>query len=248
MLLPYVRIRMRLLDHLKIGSSVAGGVATATWKIFTATVLSPWLLLFVMSGFVGAAIRGLFGFLSSKTKYMQTLSSNLYFQNLANNLSALAHLTDCAEAEEYKELLLAYYILYVERGRDYTQEQLDRRVEQWLHAEFGLHVDWDVSEVVRKLAEKNLLVRRDSSDCCLSENGHIPLDASLASASPSPSPAAILKVYDLPSSLRRLDAVWDAYYDYNGKRPPGHDRVADAQWPADSRNHGNRAEDAAATR
>jgi hypothetical protein len=57
MLLPFVRIRMRLLDHLKIGSSVAGGVATASWKVLTATILSPWLLLLVMSGFLGAVSR-----------------------------------------------------------------------------------------------------------------------------------------------------------------------------------------------
>ena len=88
MLLPYVRIRMKWLDHLKIGSSVAGGVATAVWKVFTATMFSPWLLLLVMFGFIGAAVRGVFGFISRKTKYLHALSSNLYFQNLANNTRA----------------------------------------------------------------------------------------------------------------------------------------------------------------
>jgi hypothetical protein len=230
MLLPYVRIRMRLLDHLKIGSSVAGGVATASWKAFTASVLSPWLLLLVMSGFVGAAIRGLFGFLSSKTKYMQTLSSNLYFQNLANNASALAHLTDCAESEEHKELLLAYYILYVERRHDYTQEQLGRRVEQWLKTEFGLDVTVDASEAVRKLVEKNLLVRSP-----------LPVSASASADN-------VLRVYDLPSALRRLDAVWDAYYSYAGVRLPDQDRLADANWPACSHDKSEPGEEAAATR
>jgi hypothetical protein len=214
MLLPYVRIRMRLLDHLKIGSSVAGGVATAGWKVFTATILSPWLLLLVMFGFTGAAIRGFFGFLSSKTKYMQALSFNLYFQNLANNTSVLAHLIDSAEAEECKELLLAYYILYVERRRDCTQNELDRRAEQWLRTEFGLDVDFDISGAVRKLVEKNLLVRRPSP------------------ASGSAAAEDVLKVYDLPSTLRRLDAVWDAYCSCGGVQLPKQDRLADADWPA----------------
>lgn len=227
MLLPYVRIRMRLLDHLKIGSSVAGGVATAVWKVFTATMLSPWLLLLVMSSFIGAAIRGLFGFLSRKTKYMHVLSSNLYFQNLANNTSALAHLVDSAEAEECKELLLAYYILYVERRHDYTQDELDRRVEQWLRTEFGLDVDLEVSDAVRKLAEKDLLVRCTSS------------------ASGSAAADGVLKVYDLPSTLRRLDAVWDAYYSYEGVQLPEQDHLADADWPAYPRPTAERAEEAA---
>jgi hypothetical protein len=227
MLLPYVRIRMRLLDHLKIGSSVAGGAAMAAWKVFTATILSPWLLLLVMSGFTGAAIRGVFSFVSSKTKYMQALSSSLYFQNLANNTTALAHLVDSAEAEECAELLLAYYILYVERTRDYTQHTLDRRVEQWLRTEFGLDVDFEASDAVRKLVEKDLLA------CCPSP------------ASQSAAVGGVLKVYDLPSTLRRLDAVWDAYYSYNGVLLPEQDRLADANWPAYPRHKAERAEEAA---
>jgi hypothetical protein len=216
MLLPYVRIRMRLLDHLKVGSSVAGGVATGAWKVLTATILSPWLFLLVMSGFAVAAIRGVFSFLSSRTKYLHALSSSLYFQNLANNASALAYLVDAAEAEECKELLLAYYVLYVERQRDFSQQELDRRVEEWLRTEFDLKVDFEVSDAVRKLIEKQLLVRR-------------------APAGGSPSGAsdggAVLKVYDLPSALRRLDAAWDEIYSYNGVQSPDQDRLADAERP-----------------
>jgi hypothetical protein len=217
MLLPSVRIRMRLLDHLKIGSSVVGGVATAVWKVFTATILSPWLILFALSGFVGAAIRGLFGFLSRKTKYLHTLSSNLYFQNLANNSSVLAHLIDSAEIEECKELLLAYYILYVERRQDYTQDDLDRRAEQWLRAEFGLDSDVEAADAVRKLAEKDLLVRRRSSE------------PELAAAD------SVLKVYDLPSALRRLDAAWDTLFPFRRLQSAEQDRLADADLPAPTR-------------
>jgi hypothetical protein len=200
---------------------VAGGVITAAWKMFTATILSPWLLLLVAASFIGAGVRGIFGFLSRKTKYMHALSSNLYFQNLANNASALAHLVDSAEAEECKELLLAYYILYVERHRDFTQDELDRRIEHWLRAEFSLDVNLEVSDAVRKLAEKDLLVRRPSPE----------QEATVSDG--------ILKVYDLPSALRRLDAVWDAYYSYRGTRLPEQDRLADADWPA---SLGNTAE------
>lgn len=213
MVLPHVRIGMRLLDHLKIGSSVAGGVATAAWKAFTAAILSPWVFLLVMSGFVGAMVRAMFSFFSSKTRYMQTLTASLYFQNLANNSSALAHLVDAAEAEECKELLLAYYMLYVERDRDYTQDALDRRVEEWLREEFGLDVDFEVPDAVRKLCEKELMVRRP------------PCPGAAADAEP------VLKVYDLPSSLRRLDEVWDEYFAYNGTLSAENDRLADGPWP-----------------
>jgi hypothetical protein len=204
---------MRLLDHVKIGSSVAGGVVTAAGKAFAAAIFSPWVFLLILSGFIGAIVRGVFSFFSNKTRYMQALSTSLYFQNLANNSSALAYLVDAAEAEECKELLLAYYLLYVERDWDYTQEGLDRRVQQWLEAEFGLKVDFEVPEAVQELLAKRLLVRRPPA------------------GSGSPNAAAVLKVYDLPSALRRLDEVWDNYSSYSQTRSADQDRLADDNWP-----------------
>jgi hypothetical protein len=53
-----------------------------------------------------------------------------------------------------------------------------------------------------------------------------PSSASGASAGDS-----VLKVYDLPSTMRRLDAVWDAHYPYAGVDSPKEDRLADAVWP-----------------
>ena len=209
MLLPYVKIRMRLLDHLKIGSTLAGGVATAGWKAFTVAALSPWLFLTILSGFVGATVKGVFSFFSSKAKYMQALTASLYFQNLANNGSALAHLVDAAEAEECKELLLAYYLLYVERNRNFSSEALDRRVEGWLRDEFQLDVDFEVGDAVAKLLEKGLLVRRPGGV----------------------NQEAVLKVYDLPSALRRLDEIWDGYFRFNQGSPSPNDRLADGNWP-----------------
>ena len=220
MLLPKVHVRMKLVDKAQIGSTVAGGIGTACWKAFAAAVLSPWVFLTLLAGFAGAALKGVFGFLSTKTHYMQALSSSLYFQNLGNNSSALALLIDTAEAEEAKELLLAYYMLYVERDRDFTVAGLDRRIEQWLRDEFALDVNFAVGEAVAKLREKGLLVERP---------------ATAPAGTTAGTPAAqrkILKVYDLPSSLRRLDETWDNYFAYNGHRDPAQDRLADGG-PAD---------------
>jgi len=204
MMLPGVRILMRWFDRIKIGSTVAGSLATAGWKAFTAAILSPVLFLIVLAGFAGAFVKGLFSFFNSKTRYMQALSSNLYFQNLANNTSALALLVDAAESEEAKELLLAYFLLYVERKRDYTPETLDERAQQWLREEFGLEADFEVQDAVRKLIEKGLVVQGER---------------------------AILKVFDLPTALRRLDRVWDDYFAAGDIDVPAADRLADGDWP-----------------
>jgi hypothetical protein len=214
MVLPRVRVRMRWLDGLKIGSSLAGSVGTACWKAFTAVLLSPWLFLFVFSTFLIAMIRAFFAYLGSKTRYLQVLSANLYFQNIANNAGALAYLVDSAEAEEIKELLLAYYLLYLERDRDYTVEALGQRVNHWVREQFGREIEFDAPAAVRKLMEKGLAVRR-AAGC----------------ADPAAAPASVVKVFDLPTALRHLHQAWDGFYPYNAEHPAAEDRLADATWP-----------------
>lgn len=196
---PEIRVQMKLFDKLKVGGTVAGGLATPIIKLFTAAIVSPVVLVIVGVGFLGAFFKGVFSFLTSKTKYMQTLSSSLYHKSLANNVSALTRLVDAAEAEEVKELLLAYYILYSERDRDYTMDELDARVEAWLHEHFDLpHVDFEVDDAVRKLIDKDLIEVREQPD-----------DVGLT--------RQVLKACDLSTALDRLDQWWDDYFSPNSE-------------------------------
>ena len=212
---------------MKIGTSFVGGLATASWKFWTAAVLSPWVLLVVGCGFAGACVNGVTNFVASKTRYIQKLTTSLYFQNLANNSSMLAHVIDSAEAEQCKELLLAYFLLYVERNRDFTREQLDRRAEQWLAAEFGVTVDFDISAAVQKLLDKELVVqqRRPVAAATVNEPVLKVFDSTSSTNEP------VLKVYDLPSSLYRLDEAWEDCFEDNEISRGGEHRLADADWP-----------------
>ncbi len=227
---PDVRIRMRLLDRLTIGSTVAGGLFAPILKLLTA-VFTPVLFLIVLGGLIAAFVKGVFSFLRCKTKYMQKLSSSLYFQNLANNTSALTHLVDAAEAEEVKELLLAYFILYVERNRDHTLEELDGRVEKWLREQFQIDVDFEADDAVRKLLEKDLMILRPLGTGPAGE-GEGPQGKGAGTVRPEPPvPRPVLKVYDLPTALRRLDRWWDNYFTAGDRGDPAGDRLADGGWP-----------------
>lgn len=229
MITPRVRVQMRVFDKLKIGSTVVGSLVAPVFKLMMAAAFSTFLFVIVLAGCIGAFVKGVFSFLSSKTKYMQTLSTSLYFQNQANNASVLTRLVDAAEAEESKELLLAYFLLYVERDRDYTMEELDRRVETWLRARFDVDVDFEVDDAVRKLIEKDLVVERvvEPAPAALARGG----SAAEGSPGESPEPRRILKVYDLPSSLRRLDEWWDNFFVAAGGGDSSDDRLADGDWP-----------------
>ena len=194
MMAPEARVQMKLLDKLKVGGTVAGGLLAPILKLFTVAIISPVALLAILGGCIAAFFKGVFSFLTSKTKYMQTLSSSLYYQSLANNLSALTRLVDSAEDEETKEFLLAYCMLYNDRDQNYTLNELDARVERWLHEEFDLpNVDFEVDDAVRKLVDKELLTLREE-------------------IAPDGSTRSILKVHDLPTTLKRLDQWWDNYF------------------------------------
>ncbi len=244
MIAPRVRVQMRMFDKLKIGSTVAGSLFAPIFKLVMAAAFNTVLFAIVLAGCVGAFMKGVFSFLSSKTKYMQALSTSLYFQNQANNASVLTRLVDAAEAEEAKELLLAYYMLYIERDCDYTMDELDARVEEWLKWQFELDVDFEVDDAVRKLVEKELMVERvvepaaAATTTAAAEAGTDPQAAPETPASPEaeagqtePEVRRILKVYDLPSTLRRLDQWWDNYFMANNEGDPSNDRLADGEWP-----------------
>ena len=230
MMLPSPRPVMRLFDKIKVAFTVAGGLFPPVLKVLFMAALSPMLLLVVMGGCVGALVKGVISFLARKTKYMQTLSSCLYFQNLANNTSALTRLVDAAEAQESKELLLAYFLLYVERKHDYTMDELDERVEQWLLDQFGQDIDFEVDDAFRKLVEKDLMVEREVPAAAQGPgagDGSEPQEP--------PPPRSILKVYDLPTSLRRLDEWWDNYFPFSNEGDAANDSLAEGVWPPFSR-------------
>ena len=226
MVLPRVRIRMRWVDGLKIGSGLLGSVGTAAWKAFAAAfVLEPVLFMITLGTFLAAAVRAVYSYVTNKSRYMQALSANLYFQNLANNASVITHLLDSAEAEEAKEMLLAYFILYVERERDYTTGELGRRVQQWVHDEFRQEINFDVGEALTKLIRRGLAIERFVSG---DRRQWRPDEAEGTAPPPC---HRVLKVYDLPTALNRLDRAWDRLYPRGTGQPDDVARVADGQWP-----------------
>ena len=69
----------------------------------------------------------------------------------------------------------------------YTEEELDDRIEQWLRDRFGLELDFEVDDALRKLQDKRLLTRDGER----------------------------LTVLPLDEALVRLDELWDNIFTYN---------------------------------
>ena len=190
---PAPEIRMRLLDRIKLGSSFLGSIFTPLVKLMFAAVFSTVLFVMVLVGFVAAFIKGTFSFLSCRTKYMRALSTNLYYQSLANNACVLTRLVNTAEEEEVKEILLAYYILHLQKDAEATKEELERAVETWLRETFDVDVDFEIDDALRKLQEKELVAIRET-----------PTGRSF-------------KALDIETSLCTMDQVWDNFFSFGRK-------------------------------
>lgn len=195
---PKITLSLPIFDRLKIGGTVLGGLAMTGYKLAVAAALSTWLFVIVLCGFILALLKGVFGFLNSRTKYMQRCSSSLYYQNLSNNASAITSLVIMAEEQEIKETLLAYAVLAAKRDGAMTESALDTAVERWLFDEFGYDVDFEVHDGLRKMREKNILIEEPASkESAPSETKNLGQEEKRYRAAP------------FPDALRAMDADWD---------------------------------------
>jgi hypothetical protein len=159
MVLPGTSVRMTMLDRGKIAFPIITGLATTGLKIIKGALvvaavgiygLIAYLTLIIAT--VGYGWRSFFGYKRTKEKYQLNLTQNLYYQKLDANLGAILRLSDEAEDQEFREALVAWFLLWRQAPHDgWMMEELDRSAERLLQAELKRDVDFDVSDAVDKL-------------------------------------------------------------------------------------------------
>ncbi len=188
MLFPNRNIRLRLFDKIRL--AITGGAGTilgivSTVSKIAATAFNPIALIGTLGGLIGIIFKQIMNIFNQRNKYTMVLSQNLYFHNLDNNFGVISHLIDTAEEEEGKEVILAYYFLYDNPDKDFTQKDLDDEVEKYLEDKYGVSIDFEIDDGVKKLRDEGILIEQD--------NG-------------------ILKVLDLQESCERIDEEWDNFF------------------------------------
>lgn len=199
LLLPSVRVKMKLLDRLKLSGS-GGTAAFSIWKIlrlayaYTPTLTKmltiPFKVLLLPIGLIVAAFYGgktALDYGRIKATYVTALAEHLYAITLASNRSLLGRLARMAGEEETKEALIAYWLL-LRHPEGLSPSELRHQAEEWIWDRYRTRVRFDVVDALRKLAELELsLVQED-----------------LAGES--------LKALPLEEALRRADRAWDDLY------------------------------------
>ena len=69
------------------------------------------------------------------------------------------------------------------------QEELDDRIEEWILGKFGVAMDFEVKDAVRKLEGKGILEQKDGR----------------------------YSVPSIGKTLETLDALWDNFFPYNNE-------------------------------
>lgn len=194
MLFPNQQVRLRFFDKVKLavtgGGGIIGGIVGVIGKVGIA-LQNPIAFASALFGLIGIIVRQVTTIFNHRTKYMMKLSKNLYFHSLDNNLGVLNHLLDLAEEEECKEAILAYYFLYTQDTVDHTEKSLDTVIENYLQEQYGIKINFEVDDGLKKLEAEGLLKK--------AENG-------------------ILKVVPLADACQLIDQQWDNFFQFHNQK------------------------------
>ncbi len=195
MVAPKIKMRFQPFDLVKIWGGFAAGSGSAIAKFIIGAAFNIVACCLFMFGFLLLMIRNLFKFINRRTAYLQKYAYQLYYHTLASNFAAVNALVTEAEEQEIKEFVLGYFAALIRNGWA-TEREIDEEAEAFLKREFGLDVDFESSDALRKLREKKMLEEREYAD----EEGNVVVQ---------------YRVKPLDDALAELDKQWDRFFEYN---------------------------------
>ena len=147
--------------------------------------------LILLAGTICYGVKAFMGYLNTKDKYQLNLTRSLYFQNLDNNAGVFFRLLDEAEEQEFREAVLAWWLLWRQSvgGDDggWTAPQIDRAAERFLRQRCNLKVDFEIEDALDKLRKMNLIEAL---------------------------PGGKWRIVYISAALYELDRAWDSFFTY----------------------------------
>jgi len=193
-LLPGGSIRIGLVEQAQIVVPTVSGLGLTLFKLLNgaaesalAGLYSLLTFLALVGGAIGYGVRSFYGYLQTREKHQLSLTRHLYFQNLDNNAGVLYHLLAEAEEQEFREALLAWWLLWRGGLAGATARQIDEAAEAWLRERCGLAIDFEVADALAKLRRFGLA---------------------------DESPGHRWRCVGIEEALARLDEAWDRQFDY----------------------------------
>ena len=158
-LLPGTQIKMSLLDRGKIIIPALSGIVLSIVKIVRLMVavtiiatLANFIKFWVIpAGIIYYVIKGFLNYKKTKDKYQLNLTRHLYFQNLNNNSGVLLRLLHEAEFQDYREMVIAYFLVWKNRKTGINAEQIHEDAEKRLKEVIELDINFEAEDALAKL-------------------------------------------------------------------------------------------------
>lgn len=181
LLFPNVKTSMTLTDRLLFGIPAIGAAIPLVARVAPQLLLIIGIVLFFlgMPSFIewlkvtedqarnllpvlvasmslaialgGFAFKQYTSYQAKKIRFQKKVTDTLFFRSIANNRGVFQLLTDAAEEEECKEIILVYYHLLTSPVA-LTVKQLDNQIEAWMVERLGSKVDFDIQNPIRNLS------------------------------------------------------------------------------------------------
>ena len=195
-LLPGASVQMGLFEQAQIVVPTLSGIGLTLFKLLKGAAAVAFagmygLIAFLglISGAIGYGVKSFFSYLRTREKHQLCLTRHLYYQNLDNNAGVIYHLLNEAEEQEFREIILGWWLLWRGGMAGASAEQIDRAAEAWLSNCCGIDADFEVSDALAKLSR--LEMARQSS--------------------------GRWRVTTIEDALEALDSAWDRQFDF--RRP-----------------------------
>jgi hypothetical protein len=203
-LLPGASVTIGPFEQAQIVVPTLSGIALTFFKLLKGAALVAFagiygLLAFLglVSGVIGYGIRSFYSYLRTREKHQLCLTRHLYFQNLDNNAGVIYHLLAEAEEQDFREAILAWWLLWRGGMNDATPEQIDAAAEQWLARRGGLKADFEIGDALEKL--QRLQIAHES--------------------------AGRWRAVAIEEALAALDRAWDEQFNYQQRSPRARHRA-----------------------
>jgi hypothetical protein len=190
MVFPNTVVKFRMMDKIKLGVTASGGLgmgAVGAAGKLALVASNPIAAAGAVVSLGAVAARQVISFMNQKQRYMVVMAQNLYFHSMADNRGVVMKLADRAAEEDVKEEMLLYSVLAKEQARRRDLIAIDRAIEQYLHASFGVHVDFDLEDALDRLIGDGLVTE---------------------------GPDGILHTLPPREAAHHLDAKWDVFLDH----------------------------------
>eukprot|EP01060_Flectonema_neradi_P006897 TRINITY_DN14756_c1_g1_i1.p1 TRINITY_DN14756_c1_g1~~TRINITY_DN14756_c1_g1_i1.p1 ORF type:complete len:485 (+),score=109.34 TRINITY_DN14756_c1_g1_i1:50-1504(+) len=165
--MPFKDISLRPLDTLTIGGMILAAIAVILLtlsSIYTGEAEGSGLMLLqILVAVIGRQLSALVtAYRNLRVLYREQTREWVQRHNTATGIPVISQLADDVKNQELKELLIAYFFLWVHGPS--TAEETDTRCEAFLLRSFSMSLNFDVDDAIDKLVSLGLIAKEKKGD------------------------------------------------------------------------------------